>query len=321
MHFLGIDVGGTKTAVCVGTDKGKLLATTRNKTDLGKSFDEYWKLLDQMASKVLSESHVELKDIAAVGISAPGPLSVARGLLLAPPNNPGWIDVPIVKEVSSLFGKPVFMNNDANAAVLAEYLFGKYRGTKNMVYLTLSTGIGGGIIAEGKLIQGVTDMGGEIGHQTLDINGPACPCGRRGCLEVYVGGRNVAEHLKDRIRTGGIRTSILEKAGGRIDAIDHKAFTDAVREGDAFAVAEWDVFIERLAQGIGNLLQVLNPELVLLGTIAVREGDLVLKPLRERVKKYAWPWIVNACRIEVCSLGENIGNCATLAVAKAGVSS
>jgi glucokinase len=211
------------------------------------------------------------------------------------------------------------MNNDANAGALAEFMFGKYKGTRELIYLTLSTGIGGGIITNGKLIQGVTDMGGEVGHHTLDINGPPCPCGRAGCFEVYVGGKNVADRLREKIRAGKIRTSILDKAGGDLSKIDHKALVAAAREGDAFAVAEWDVFIERLAQGVGNLMMIINPELVILGTIAVFEGEFLLAPLRERVKKYAWKWPIEACRIVPSSLGADIGNYAALAVGADGI--
>jgi predicted NBD/HSP70 family sugar kinase len=186
-------------------------------------------------------------------------------------------------------GLPAIMDNDANAAALAEYMFGEFRGTKNLVYLTFSTGMGGGIIANGKLIQGITDMGGEIGHHTLDVKGPKCACGKTGCFEAYVGGRTLAERLKEKIRAGAISTAIVAKAGGKIENVDTKAFFAAAREGDPFALAEWEEFTERLAQGVANVMMILNPEVIVLGTMAVREGDFVLKPLREKVRKYAWP--------------------------------
>jgi glucokinase len=239
---------------------------------------------------------------------------VKRGVLIAPPNNPGWRDVPIVSMVQKSFRAPVYCNNDANACALAEMLFGRHKGAKNLVYLTASTGMGGGIIANGELIQGRTDTGGEVGHQTLDPAGPPCGCGQRGCWEAYVGGRNVAEQLKRKIREGNITTAIVDKAGG-IDRIDMRALEQAARAGDRFALEEWGIFTERLAQGIGNLIMILNPDVVILGTIAIHAGEFLMAPLREKLPKYAWEWPLKVCQIEPSSLGGKIGDLAALAVA------
>ena len=186
------------------------------------------------------------------------------------------------------------------------------------MYLTFSTGMGGGIICNGELVQGPTDMGGEVGHMVFDPNGPLCGCGHRGCWEAYVGGRRVAESLKEKIRAGGVKTSIVEKAGG-IERINVEALLAAAREGDAFAVAEWDVFMERMAQGLGNLLMALNPEVVILGTIAIHAGDFAMKPILEKLPRYAWPWAINACTIAASSLGGKISSLAALAVAVDGL--
>jgi len=319
MRLLGIDIGGTKTAICIGNEDGKILASARTPTLIADSMDSYLKAIRTTCDTVLKQAGMKLADIDAIGISAPGPLSVPTGTLLAPPNNPGWKNVPIVKIISEMLNRPVFMNNDANAAVLAEYMFGQFSRTKDLVYLTFSTGMGGGIIAAGRLVQGVTDMGGEIGHQTLDINGIPCGCGRKGCFEAYVGGKNVCDRLKEKIRAGNIRTRIVDEAGGDISKIDHRAFAAAARAGDPFAVAEWDVFTERLAQGIGNIIMVLNPKAIVLGTIAIFEGDLVMQPLRDKLPKYTWEWPLNACTIAPSKLGGNIGNLAALAVGIAGL--
>lgn len=318
--YLGIDIGGTKTALCVGTADGRILASDRFATDTSISLDDYGRMLGSSGAKVLKAAGIQETDIAAAGISAPGPINVAKGILMSPPNNPGWKDVPISEMARKIFGTQVYLNNDANAAAMAEYLYGEFRGTRNLVYLTCSTGMGGGIIAEGVLLQGASDGAGEIGHHILDPAGPLCGCGMRGCFEAYCGGRNVAEQLKAKLRSGGARSSILDKAGGSIEKIDHRMFAGAVREGDPFAVAEWDKFIERLAQGVGNVIMIFNPSAVILGTIAIHEGDLVMKPLLEKLPRYAWKWHLDVCKVAPSALRGNAGSLGALTVALTGES-
>jgi glucokinase len=318
MNLLGIDIGGTKTSVCVGNIRGEIAASKKMAMASVDSVEAYRRQLLELCFGVMDKAGVKPEALDAVGISAPGPLDVKRGVLIAPPNNPGWRDVPIVEMVRKSIRAPVYFNNDANACALAEDLFGEFRGTRNLVYLTFSTGIGGGIIANGELIQGATDTGGEVGHHIIDPAGPPCGCGNRGCWEAFVGGRNLAERLKQQIREGNIRTAIVDKAGS-IDAIDMRAFELAAREGDRFAIAEWDQFTERMAQGIGNLIMILNPDVVVLGTIAIHAGDFVMAPIRDKLPKYTWEWPLKACKVVASSLGGKIGDLSALAVAVTGL--
>ena len=319
MNLLGIDIGGTKSAVCLGNERGEILVTKRMSAVPGEDPRVYSQRLGKLICEVLDRMGLKASMLDAVGISAPGPLSVSRGLLLAPPNNPGWCDVPIVQMVSEAVQAPVFMNNDANACALAEMYFGDHGGARNLIYLTFSTGMGAGIITNGRLVQGVNDCGGEVGHMVLDLQGPLCGCGHYGCWEAYVGGRNLAERLKARIRTGGLKTAILDQVGGDVDRVDIKALVAAVKLGDPLAVEEWETLMERLAQGIGALIQVINPELVILGTIAIHERELVMPALQAKLPKYAWSWPLEACRIVTSSLEERIGDLSALAVAVTGL--
>jgi glucokinase len=318
MNLLGIDIGGTKTAVCVGNNRGDLLASRKMPMAGLESIDVYRHQLMDLCFGVMEKAGVKSEMLDAIGISAPGPMDVKRGVLIAPPNNPGWKDVPIVAMVQKTLKAPVYFNNDANAGALAEHFFGQYRGVRNLVYLTFSTGIGGGIIANGQLIQGVTDTGGEVGHHIIDPNGPMCGCGNRGCWEAYVGGRNLAERLKSQIREGNIKTRVVDHAGG-IDHIDVRALELAAKEGDRFAMAEWDQLTERMAQGIGNLIMILNPDVIILGTIAVHAGEFVMAPIRDKLPKYAWEWPLKACQVVVSSLGTHIGDLSAIAVAVTGL--
>lgn len=317
MNLLGIDIGGTKTAVCVGNERGEIMASMRVPTT-SEGVEVYRQQLVQLCRDVVAKAGLTPEVLSAVGISAPGPLDCKRGIMFAPPNNPGWKDVPIQAIVQEAVGVQVFVNNDANACALAEMLFGEHRGVRNLVYLTFSTGMGGGIIVNGELVQGPTDTGGEVGHIVLDPHGLRCGCGQQGCWEAYVGGRSVAEYLKAKIVAGNIRTSMVSKAGG-VERINIQAFEAAAREGDPFAVAEWDVFTDRVAQGIGALIMVLNPDVVILGTIGIRAGDFVMNPIREKLAKYAWEWPRRACRVVASSLGDRIGDLSALAVAITGV--
>jgi glucokinase len=317
MNLLGIDIGGTKTAVCIGHADGEILYSKRIPTT-SESVEAYRHQLIELCHQVLEKANLGAEALDGIGISAPGPLDCKRGVLIAPPNNPGWKDVPIQAMVQKAFEAPVFINNDANACALAELLFGAYRGVRSLVYLTFSTGMGGGIIVNGQLIQGVTDTGGEVGHHVLDPEGPLCGCGQKGCWEAYVGGRNVAESLKAKIQEGNVTTSIVSKAGG-IDKINLQAFEAAAREGDRFALAEWDIFTDRVAQGVGNLIMILNPEVIIMGTIGIHAGDFVMGPILDKLPKYAWEWPRKACKVVPSSLGGKIGELSALAVAATGL--
>lgn len=317
MHLLGIDVGGTKTSVCVGNARGEIIASKRLPT-AGDPDEAILRQLPELCRGVLGQAGVKPEALSAIGVSAPGALDVKRGMLNAVPNMPGWRDVPLVALMQKVFKAPVYMNNDANACALAEILFGMNKGVMNLVYLTFSTGMGAGIIANGELIQGATDTAGEVGHHTLDPNGPVCGCGQRGCWEVYVGGRNLAAQIRQKIRDGNIRTTVTDKAGG-IERIDMRALELAAREGDRFAMAEWDLFTERMAQGIGNLIMILNPDVVILGTMAIHAGEFVMGPIRDKLPKYVWDWPLRACRVESSQLGAKIGDLSALAVAVTGL--
>jgi len=319
MRLIGIDIGGTKTSVCLSDEKGDILASTRMSTNSREPLESYYRQLDGLCGEMCRQAGGTYAQIDAVGISAPGPLDVKRGVLIEPPNNPGWRDVPIVEVVRQNTGRPVFFNNDANACALAEQYFGSHRGAQNLVYLTFSTGMGGGIIVNGQLLQGVTDTGGEVGHHVVDIDGPVCGCGMRGCFEAFCGGRNLAERLRRDIAARSIQTSIVKHAGGQIESIDARAFFAAAREGDPYALAEWEQFTDRLAQGVGNLIMILNPEVVILGTMAVREDDFVMQPLKAKLPKYTWKWPLEACQIVPSSLGGRIGDLSAIAVALVGL--
>lgn len=297
--LVGIDIGGTKISVCTGDEQGRVIESRRISTQELKGWKNGLKAIKELIPE---------KDIQAIGISSPGPISTKLGKMLNPPNLPGWENAPLVSYFKEAFHKPVLMNNDANAAALAEYQFGAAKGIANLVYLTCSTGMGGGAIANGKLVQGISDTAAEVGHFVLDIHGPQCPCGQKGCFEAYCGGAALAKKMKDEIHREKIETII--------NPIDAAGLVEAVKKKDKYALKVWDEFVLRLAQGIGVVLMNFNPEAVILGTIAIHSGPLLLDPLKKLLPRFAWKENIEACRIEPSAIGDRLSELSGLALAK-----
>ena len=319
MVLVGVDIGGTKICICLGDRKGTIYSSERIETRSLKGADLALPLLFDKIDTILEKAGLTPRDIKAVGLSVPGPISFEKGMILKPPNLPGWVNVPIQKRFKEHFKCPTFLNNDANAGALAEWEFGGSENLTTLVYLTMSTGMGGGIIANGELLQGKTDTAGEIGHFILDPKGPKCPCGQRGCFEAFCGGASLAYEIQKEIRQRGIQTEILNGAKGRVEAIDMKCLAEAVKKNDPYALEVWEGFIERLAQGIGILLMVLNPDLIILGTIASHLQGLLTIPLKKSLEKYAWSIPFEHCRIEESRLGARMSPLSSLAVALKGL--
>lgn len=240
MYLIGIDIGGTKICVCIGNKEGKIFASKRIFTQPLKGWKNGLKATADLIREILLEQKLDLSQIDSIGISSPGPICSKEGKMLNPPNLPGWENAELVRFFKETFHKPVQMNNDANAAAIAEYRFGSSKGIANLVYLTCSTGMGGGAIVEGKLVQGVSDTAAEVGHFVLDINGPQCPCGQKGCFEAYCGGAALSKRMKEEILRQGIKTSI----GKDYDMI---SLIEAVKQKDPYALKIWDEFALRMA--------------------------------------------------------------------------
>lgn len=310
MPYLAIDLGGTKTAVCVGDAAGRLGPEHRMPTGADTDPRGWRDRLAGLIGAALAEAGLRAHELDGVGLAVPGPMSVREGLVLEPPNMPAWRDVPVRAWVEELTGRPVCINNDANAAALAEYRFGAFRGVPDLVYLTMSTGLGGGIVAGGRLLQGSRDLAGEIGHMVLDPQGPPCPCGQRGCLEMYCGGRNVLNQVRAEL-AGGAASRLQEQAAD----LTVSAVARAAEAGDALARRYWETFLDRLAQGIGILLMCYNPSAVIMGTMAIHLGDLLLVPLRDRLPRFAWKQSRHEVRLAASQLGPRIGDLGALALA------
>lgn len=319
MELIGVDVGGTKVSLCIGDSEGNIHVSKRVVTSSLGTPETGLPKIAELICALVREENIELEDVKGIGLALPGPVSTKKEMILNPPNMPTWVNVPIVQFLREKLGRPVFMDNDANAGALGEWMFGGAKHVKNLIYLTMSTGMGGGIITQGKLLQGATDTAGEVGHFILDPKGPKCPCGQRGCFEAFCGGLNASRLLQEEVKKH--KTSlILKEAGGEIDKVDMKCLLAAVKKSDSLALTFWEEYIERLAQGIGILLQTLNPDAIILGTIAALNKELVMNPLRAALPRYAWKAPLEHCHIAPTQLGADLGKLGALAVALHGLS-
>jgi glucokinase len=312
--YLGLDIGGTKCGVVVGdasfSIKRKVVFDTRTERGFQAVLSEFQKHIESL---LIEYSGYKLKRI---GISCGGPLDSRKGIIYSPPNLPGWDNVPITRIFSDEFGVEVALQNDANACALAEWLMGAGKGTSNMIFLTFGTGMGAGLILNGRLYSGTNDLGGEVGHIRLAKTGPV-GYGKAGSFEGFCSGGGIAqlaksivsERLKNNQRVDFCPS--LEMVSG----VDTKMVALAAQAGDPVADEIIRISAEYLGQGLAILIDVLNPECIVIGSIYAR-NEMLFKTLIENVlNKEAIPASLEVCRIKPAELGDSIGDYAALCVA------
>jgi len=302
--LLGIDIGGTKTHIALGRADGELLQEAHLEAWTSGSAERDLETIAGCARGVLDAARVDARDVEAVGVSAPGPLDPVAGVVRDAPNLPGWHEVPIRARLERALGRPVRLENDANAAALAEWRFGAGRGSTAFAFLTMSTGVGAGLVLDGRLYRGARYGAGEIGHVPVVPDGRACACGLRGCLEAYTGGAALAARIREDVGAG-VKTALTDLVGGDLARISAHVWVEALRAGDAYAGRLREEWLDRLAQGIAIVVLGLDTDCVALGTIVARNTDLFLGPLRARVYERIWPRLRDT-RIVAGELGERL---------------
>ncbi len=304
-YVLGYDIGGTKIGIGLASSDGRLLGQSRIENKDTDPAD----ILPQMVAigrRLAADAGLQMSDIKAFGISAPYPADPVNGIMTKPANNPKWRNVPILQYLQDELGIPGYFENDANCAALAELYFGAGRGCDNFIYLTMSTGIGGGIIAGGQLIRGAGFCAGEIGHTVIQLDGRECACGQKGCYEAYCGGRAIAKRIQEELKDRPDHP-IVQFAGGKLEDVDMVALEKAVRAGDDYAVKFWDEMARRNAQAFGILINSFNPKRLVLGTFAWASGDLFLDPVRKYLPEFAWKQCIDVCELVPSELRRDIG--------------
>jgi glucokinase len=294
----GIDIGGTKVAIGLADADGRHLSITRIATNVALGPRRIVEKIIETLDRMLIECG---RPTTAIGIGCGGPLDRQRGLILSPPNLPGWDKFPVVELLQNHFRVPVLLDNDANVAAIGEHQHGAGRGIHDLVYLTISTGIGGGVIIANRVLYGVCDGAGEIGHITILPEGPVCGCGARGCLESLCSGTSIARRAREKISSSGQETIL------RASEISAKTVAEAAGNGDGLAGEVWDETIYYLAIGIANVLNTLAPEVVILGGGVSLAGEQLFHPLREQVRNRVKILPADKIRILQAQLGGDSG--------------
>lgn len=303
---LGIDLGGTKILTSVVTSKGKMLSRDHSVTPAIEGRDAIVRSIAASVRKALDEAKVDVNDLLAVGVGAPGPSNPETGVLYTSPNLPGLREMPIRDIIEREFGKKTFLINDANAAAVGEYHLGAGRGSTCFIYVTVSTGIGGGIVFHGKLYTGATGGAGEIGHITIDDNGPPCNCGNHGCWETLASGTAMAREARRRI-SAGVSTAILELAEGKVEAVSAQLIGLAAEGGDVTARDILARTSHYLGTGFASLINIFNPDVIAIGGGVANIGPMLLEPAYKVAGERAFTAAYEAVRFTNAELGRDCG--------------
>ena len=298
-YALGVDIGGTKISLTLGDARGKILAKQTLPTLTGKKAKQALRGTAEGLARLKKEGTKRGK-VIGVGVGAPGPMDPVKGIIQRSPHLGGWQGFRLKSFLEKKLRLPVCITNDANAAALGEKVFGAGRQAENLVYLTISTGVGSGIILDGKVLIGASFGAGEFGHTIIVPGGERCGCGQRGCVEAYASGTAIAKFVQARTKKRkGITAETTALAAGRGNRLALEAFE---RAGYYLGI------------GLANLINLLNPELLILGGSVVKSSRLFWPSMMRSARRHAWPSLYRACRIVRTRLGDRVGDLGALAL-------
>jgi len=303
---LAIDLGGTKIIAAIISNQGRVITREYYLTLAEEGPQLVIKRTLSAIDRLLSSRGIDSSQLNSISIAAAGAIDFDKGLVTLSPHLPGWYDIPLRDLIKEKYRVNTFLVNDASAAALGEHRFGAGKGVNNLIYLTVSTGIGGGIIINGKLYSGPCGSAGEIGHMTIDVNGPRCSCGNIGCLEMLASGTAVAREAIKRIRQGE-RSSLTEIVEGKIESITAEKVEVAAQGGDSLALEVILKAANYLGAGLVNLVNIFNPEMIIVGGGMAKMGNLLLDPAKQVVRERAFQLPAQAVRIVPAQLGDDAG--------------
>ena len=305
MLYIGIDVGGTTAKAGVVDEAGQILYKSSCKTGIERDFEDIAADMAELCRHIVRESGHEMAEVAAVGVGIPGEQSPKTGLV-AFCNNLGWVDVPLMQRLRDALGLPVYVDNDANVAALAESAFGASRDVKSSILITLGTGVGGGIVRDQRIHTGAHGVGGEIGHMVVVVDGEPCNCGHRGCWEKYASatalirmGRALMEEKPD--------CALARQMGGDAANLNAKAVLDLAKAGDADCVGIFETYVKYLCVGLANLINIYDPDMLVLGGGVAHAGDFLLDAVRAALGDYVYCPALSWARVELARLGNDAG--------------
>lgn len=311
MYYIGVDVGGTSVKLGLFDKEDNLIARGSFKT---KTIEYLVDDLVKNIKKIFKENNKDIKDLIGIGMGFPGHVDGEAGIVVYS-NNLIAHNFPLVQKIQEQINVPIRISNDANVAALGEFTYGKGKGVNNIVFVTLGTGVGGGIIIDGKMLEGKNGAGAEIGHMVISTNGPLCSCGRRGCFETYASASALIRNA--RIAMSNNPTSKLCKAVKSPEELDGKVFFDVLLKGDKVANIVFESYIEDLAEGLTNLANIFRPDAIIIGGGISYRGDVLMEPLQIRLEKMIYGGQWNA-RVElmVSELKNDAGIYGAYAMAK-----
>jgi glucokinase len=308
--IIAVDLGATNIRTARGTPDGKLIQRMVVPTIAAEGPDRVVPRIVQAIRAVADD----FKIVRGIGLCAPGPTDPWKGIVFQGANLPGWHEIPLKEKLEREFHVPAFCGNDANVAALGEQRYGAGRGAQHMIYLTISTGIGGGIIADGKLFLGSRGFAGEVGHQTIDVNGPLCNCGNIGCVEALAAGPAIERDAREAIRAGR-ESRIRALVGGEVQAITGAVIAQAAREGDAFALELYQRAGFYIGLALVNLLHDFDTQLFVVGGgVAIHVWDFLYPAMRATLDKHAFTSMSKGVRIIPAELGDDAGLLGSLAL-------
>lgn len=316
--LLGFDIGGTKCAVILGkfNKSGEIEIIEKEVLPTNRTVYDMIELLFVTGEHLLARHNTLTTNLQGIGISCGGPLSSKRGLILSPPNLLGWDNIPIVDLAVKRFGCKVLLQNDANACAVAEWQFGAGRGFNNLVFLTFGTGMGAGLILDGRLYSGISDLAGEVGHLRLADIGPV-GFGKAGSFEGFCSGGGIAQLAQIKVREKlqmGKKVSFCNNLN-ELSGLTAKSVAEAAYNGDKLALGIYETCAEYLGRGLSLLIDILNPEIIIIGSIYVRAQSIIEPTMMQVIEREALVTSQRACRIVHAGLSENIGDIAALSLA------
>ncbi len=307
-YVIGVDLGGTKISTAISTIEGNILANVVLPTKAEEGEVAVLGRIIQSIDEVIVGSSTSIDEVEAIGIGSPGPLDAKKGIIITTPNLP-FKDYNLVQPLKEKYNIPVYLDNDANAAAIGEYMFGAGKGKESIVYFTVSTGVGGGAVLDGKVYRGHTSNALEIGHTTVDPNGPRCNCGNLGCLEAMSSGTAIAKKGKEAVSTN-VETSLK-----KYDTItSYEVFKEA-EAGDEVAKDIIDNALTYLGIGVANAIATFDPEMIIIGGGVSKAGDIVFDTVKKVVNKRCFKSMAESCEIVPAGLGSDAGVVGAVALA------
>ncbi len=301
---IGIDVGGTNVKIALVDNKGKIIYSNSIPTRAEMGYEYTINNMKEAITELIKETKSDPKNIESIGFGFPGQIDYQKGIVRLAPNIPGWVNVPIAEIMEKEFGIPTRVDNDVRCAALGELNYGAGQGCDNLICITVGTGIGSGLVINGKLVRGASNAAGEIGHIKLDMNGgPLCGCGDRGCLEAFASGPSIVALAEEYIK-GGKSTKYRELANPDITPY---IVSEAAKQGDPVAKRIFTIVGEYIGIGLASVVNLLNPEKIIIGGGVAAAGDLLLTPIKESLIKRAMPIAGSAVEIVPAQLGNSAG--------------